>query len=140
MAGVAGFAHTSVMPEEVLEYLRPRSGGIYVDGTLGGGMTLHTEKLDAAMRAMAEKAGLSPEALAEGILDVANATMERAIRVISVERGFDPREFALFSFGGAGGLHACFLAKQLSMPQVFIPKNPGILSAIGMIMADVIKA
>ncbi len=114
-------------------------GRLIPERFLGGGMRLHTEKLDAAMRAMAATAGLAPEALAEGILDVANATMERAIRVISVERGFDPREFALFSFGGAGGLHACFLAKQLSMPRVFIPKNPGILSAIGMIMADVIK-
>ena len=65
--------------------------------------------------------------------------MERAIRVISVERGYDPREFTLFAFGGAGGMHAAYLARQLSIPQVFVPKTPGILSAIGMLMADVIK-
>jgi N-methylhydantoinase A len=82
---------------------------------------------------------LSPLELAEGILDVANTAMERAIRVISVERGYDPREFTLFSFGGAGGMHAAFLARLLSIPKVLLPRNPGILSAIGMIMADVIK-
>ncbi|WP_211204044.1 hydantoinase/oxoprolinase family protein [Chloroherpeton thalassium] len=65
--------------------------------------------------------------------------MERAIRVISVEKGFDPREFSLFSFGGAGGLHCATLARQLSLPRVIVPKNPGILSAFGMVMADVIK-
>ena len=114
-------------------------GRLIPERFLGGGMRLETEALNAAVADMARTAGLSEKALAEGILEVANATMERAIRVISVERGFDPREFTLFSFGGAGGLHACFLAKQLSMPRVFIPKNPGILSAVGMIMADVIK-
>jgi N-methylhydantoinase A len=65
--------------------------------------------------------------------------MEKAIRVISVERGFDPREFSLFTFGGAGGMHAAYLAKLLSIPKVLIPNSPGILSAIGMLMADIIK-
>ena len=59
---------------------------------------------------------------AEGILDVANTAMERAIRVISVERGYDPREFTLFSFGGAGGMHAAFLARLLSIPKVLLPR------------------
>jgi len=106
---------------------------------LGGEMSLETEKLNEAMEAMAEKAGLTPVELAEGILDIANTNMERAIRVISVERGFDPREFTMFSFGGAGGMHCAFLAKLLSIPKLFIPNNPGILSAVGMVMADVIK-
>ena len=88
---------------------------------------------------MATKAGLSASDLAEGILDVANTAMERAIRVISVERGYDPREFALFSFGGAGGMHCAFLARLLEIPKVIIPSHPGILSAAGMLMADVIK-
>ena len=79
-----------------------------------------------------------PEA-ALGIIRVVNSHMERAIRVISVERGHDPRDFTLFSFGGAGGMHAAYLARMLGMPRVLIPKNPGILSAIGMLMADVIK-
>ncbi len=106
---------------------------------LGGEMSLETEKLNKSMEEMAERAGLSPVQLAEGILDIANTNMERAIRVISVERGFDPREFTMFSFGGAGGMHCAFLAKLLSIPKLFIPSNPGILSAVGMVMADVIK-
>lgn len=114
-------------------------GRLIPEHFLGGEMSLETEKLDRAMEAMAEKAGLTPVELAEGILDIANTNMERAIRVISVERGFDPREFTMFSFGGAGGMHCAFLARLLSIPRLFIPGNPGILSAVGMVMADVIK-
>jgi N-methylhydantoinase A len=88
---------------------------------------------------MAKEIGLSTMELAEGILSVANTAMEKAIRVISVEKGYDPREFVLFSFGGAGGMHGPFLARLLNIPKVLVPQNPGILSAIGMIMADVIK-
>jgi N-methylhydantoinase A len=102
-------------------------------------MVLAKEKLDEPFARMAGQAGLSETELAEGILSVANTAMEKAIRVISVEKGYDPREFMLFSFGGAGGMHAAFLARLLNMPQVFVPQNPGILSAIGMLMADVIK-
>jgi len=65
--------------------------------------------------------------------------MEKAIRVVSVERGFDPREFALVSFGGAGGLHACELAKSLSVPRVIVPPLPGALSALGILVSDVVK-
>jgi N-methylhydantoinase A len=114
-------------------------GRLVPDHFLGGEMRLETERLNSAMETMAQAAGLSPQELAEGILDVANANMERAIRVISVERGFDPREFTLFSFGGAGGMHCAFLARLLNMPRVFVPVNAGILSAVGMLMADVIK-
>ncbi|MBG0776192.1 MAG: hydantoinase/oxoprolinase family protein [Desulfovibrionaceae bacterium] len=114
-------------------------GRLIPEHFLGGNMALHTDRLEAAFATMAERTGLAPAEVAEGILAVANTNMERAIRVISVERGFDPREFTLFSFGGAGGLHACNLARLLNMPTVFIPKNPGILSAVGMLMADVIK-
>ncbi len=106
---------------------------------LGGNMKLDVERLDGFFEIMAKEVGLSTMELAEGILSVANASMEKAIRVISVERGFDPREFALFSFGGAGGMHAVFLARLLHIPKVFVPQNPGILSAIGMLMADIIK-
>ncbi len=106
---------------------------------LGGDMHLEVERLKPFFQKMATEAGLGPVELAEGILSVANTAMEKAIRVISVERGFDPREFTLFSFGGAGGMHAAFLARLLNIPRVLIPKDPGILSAIGMLMADVIK-
>lgn len=81
----------------------------------------------------------SVEQFAQGIVDVANATMEKAIRVISVERGHDPRDYALVAFGGAGGLHACDLAGALEMPAVLVPRMPGALSALGILRADVVK-
>ncbi len=114
-------------------------GRLVADYFLGGNMKLDESAVKPYFSAMAKDVGLSEIELAEGILDVANTSMEKAIRVISVERGFDPREFVLFSFGGAGGMHAAFLAKLLHIPKVFIPNNPGILSAIGMLMADIIK-
>ncbi|HDM09933.1 MAG TPA: hydantoinase/oxoprolinase family protein [Desulfobacteraceae bacterium] len=106
---------------------------------LGGNMRLEARRLESYFQEMAGKTGLEKIELAEGILDIANTAMEKAIRVISVERGHDPREFVLFSFGGAGGMHAAFLARLLNIPKVLVPENPGILSAIGMLMADVIK-
>ena len=114
-------------------------GRLVPEHFLGGHMTLDFNRLESHFQKMARESGLTQKALAEGILAVANTAMEKAIRVISVERGFDPSEFALFSFGGAGGLHAVSLARLLNMPTVFVPKNPGILSAVGMLMADVIK-
>ena len=75
---------------------------------------------------------------AQGIVDVANSVMEKAIRVISVERGYDPRDYTLVAFGGAGGLHACDLAAALNIPRVMIPRLPGGLSALGILRADVI--
>jgi N-methylhydantoinase A len=114
-------------------------GRLVPEHFLGGKMTLRQERLAFYFEKMVKNTELTPRELAEGILDVTNAAMERAIRVISVERGYDPREFTLFSFGGAGGMHAAFLARLLNIPKVLFPQNPGILSAIGMLMADVIK-
>jgi N-methylhydantoinase A len=76
---------------------------------------------------------------ASGIVAVSNATMERALRVISVERGHDPRDFSLVSFGGAGGLHAADLARALGMPRVIVPLNPGAFSAFGILVSDIVK-
>jgi N-methylhydantoinase A len=76
---------------------------------------------------------------AQGVLDVVNTNMERALRHISVERGHDPREFTLVPFGGAGGLHAVELARTLRIPRVLLPSSPGALSAIGVVTADVVK-
>lgn len=76
---------------------------------------------------------------AAGVLSVANTNMERALRHISVERGYDPRQFALLPFGGAGGLHAVELARSLRIPTVIAPTSPGALSAIGVAVADVVK-
>ncbi|MCP4116992.1 MAG: hydantoinase/oxoprolinase family protein [Desulfobacteraceae bacterium] len=114
-------------------------GRLVPDHFLGGAMELDFERLKTFFKATAEQTGLTPMELAQGVIDVANAVMEKAIRVISVERGFDPSEFTLFSFGGAGGLHAVDLARLMNIPTVMVPKNPGTLSAMGMLMADVIK-
>ena len=77
--------------------------------------------------------------LAAGIVAVANANMEKALRVISVERGHDPRDFSMVSFGGAGGLHACDLTRALRLAQVIVPPNPGAFSALGVLLSDVVK-
>jgi N-methylhydantoinase A len=114
-------------------------GRLIPEHFLGGNMTLKTDKLKRHFSQMAEDLGLSAIELAEGILSVANTAMEKAIRVISVERGHDPREFTLLTFGGAGAMHAAFLARLLSIPRVLVPNNPGILSAIGMLIADIVK-
>jgi len=114
-------------------------GRLIPEHFLGGNMALEKEKLDPSFNEMAKELNLSTFELAEGILSVANTAMEKAIRVISVERGYDPREFTLLSFGGAGGMHAAYLARLLTIPKVLVPKDPGILSAMGMLMADVIK-
>jgi len=114
-------------------------GRLIPEHFLGGGMTLKEKRLGLYFETMAQKVGLSSRELAQGILDVVNTTMEKAIRIISVEKGYDPREFTLFSFGGAGGMHAAFLARLLNIPKVLIPPNPGTLSAMGVVMADVIK-
>ncbi len=107
---------------------------------LGGGWRLDQGRTRRLMKkAMAKRGFKSLEAFAAGIVAVANAVMERAIRVISVERGHDPRDFALVAFGGAGSLHACDLAESLQFPRVVVPKFPGALSALGILRSDVIK-
>ena len=106
---------------------------------LGGTMKLYPERSRRALERLSSRLKLDAYALAEGIIRVADATMERAIRVISVERGFDTRDFALLSFGGAGGMHACSLAQKLRIPTVIVPKNAGVLSALGMLLSDTIK-
>jgi N-methylhydantoinase A len=85
------------------------------------------------------KAFRTPSELARGMIAVVNGNMERALRVISVERGHDPRDFALISFGGAGGLHAADLARALGIARVIVPQNPGGFSALGVLLADIVK-
>jgi N-methylhydantoinase A len=114
-------------------------GRLHPGWFLGGQMRLEVERTTAAVQAFARQLRLSPEAACQGIVEVANANMEGAIRVISVERGYDPREFLLISFGGAGGMHAADLARRLSIPEVLVPANPGILSAFGMVISDYIQ-
>lgn len=111
-------------------------GRLHPDWFLGGQMRLDVGRTRTAVETFARALHMPAEAACQGIIEVANANMEGAIRVISVERGYDPREFLLVSFGGAGGMHAADLARRLSIPEVLIPAHPGILSAFGMLISD----
>ena len=106
---------------------------------LGGAMPLFPERLPELFAVLGASAGLSAIEAAEGVVAVAESAMERAIRVISVERGHDPAEFALLSYGGAGGLHAVSLARLLGVETVVVPRHPGLFSALGMLFADVVR-
>jgi N-methylhydantoinase A len=112
---------------------------------LGGAMPLDVDRaagyLDRFAQVMSRVSGrrVNREQAALGILDVANANMERALRKISIERGYDPRDFTLVCFGGAGGLHICALAQALRIRRIIVPVSPGTLSALGMLLADVQK-
>ncbi len=110
-------------------------GRIPADARLAGEMPLDLAAATQAITSGAAEFAIDPVEFAKGIIDVANASMVRAIKVISVERGKDPREFKLVSFGGAGGLHACALAEDLGINTVVIPAMPGLLSAYGMLKA-----
>jgi N-methylhydantoinase A len=108
---------------------------------LGGDFTLDLNRARRVTQEWLEKQNskLTLDQFAAGVIRVVNATMEKAIRVVSIERGRDPRQFALVAFGGAGGLHACALAEALSIPHVIIPALPGALSALGILASDVVK-
>jgi N-methylhydantoinase A len=112
-------------------------------GRLGGGLAGGSVKLDvelarqAVRKTIAEPFKLSLEEAADAILRVANANMADAVRLISISRGYDPRDFALVAFGGAGALHGVAIAQELSIPAVIVPPNPGITSAMGCLLVDI---
>ena len=108
---------------------------------LGGEFTLDLMRTQDIVGKWLRQSGskLSVTEFAAGVVRVVNATMEKAIRVVSIERGYDAREFALVAFGGAGGLHACELAEALGIPRVIVPAMPGALSAFGILVSDVVK-
>jgi N-methylhydantoinase A len=114
-------------------------GRLAADHFLGGTMRLDEGRAWEAVGRLGESMGLSAERCALGMVEVVNAHMERALRVISVERGHDPADFCLVAFGGAGGLHAADLARRLGIPQVLISPYASTLSALGMLTADVVK-
>ncbi len=117
----------------VLGRLRPKA-------FLGGAMALEPERSWKALGALARRMGAGgPEEAAQGIVDVVEANMERAIRLITVERGQDPQTACLVAFGGAAALHACSLAETLAMSSVLVPASPGLLSARGMMGAPVVR-
>jgi N-methylhydantoinase A len=108
---------------------------------LGGDFTLDLERTRRLVAEWLKRQAVkfTTEEFAAGVIRVVNSTMEKAIRVVSVERGYDSRDFTLVAFGGAGGLHACELAEALSIPRVMIPALPGALSAFGILVSDVVK-
>lgn len=114
-------------------------GRLDADHFLGGRMKLEVERTRAYMEELARRLDLPLATAAWGVIRVVNSNMERAIRTISVERGYDPRRFTLVAFGGAGPLHACELAAALRIPRVLVPLHPGVLSALGMVLADAMK-
>ncbi|MYA87477.1 MAG: hydantoinase/oxoprolinase family protein [Boseongicola sp. SB0662_bin_57] len=111
-------------------------GRLDPSGLLDGTMPLDVEAARAAIQPVAERIGFTVEAAAIGIIDIVVANMARAVRMISVERGYDPRDMALMSFGGAGGLHAVEVARSLGVRRVIVPESPGILCAKGLVVAD----
>ncbi len=112
-------------------------GRILPDRFLGGEFALNADAARRAVEQLGRPLGLSLRETALGIVRIANASMERALRRVSVERGYDPKEYALVPFGGAGPLHACELADALSIRRILLPPQPGVLSALGLLMADV---
>jgi len=114
-------------------------GRIAAGQFLGGGMAILPDRAAEAVDRIATQLSLSREQAAAGILRVANANMERAIRAVSIERGYDPREFTLVAFGGGGGLHACELAAELGVKTIAVPRYAEGLSALGMLLADRVR-
>jgi N-methylhydantoinase A len=114
-------------------------GRLHPDHFLGGRMALDRAAAESAAVPLAERLGLGVTELARGVIRVANAKMEQAIRVISIERGFDPRAFTLIPFGGAGPMHVLDLAAALHIERVLVPRYPGVLSALGLTLADFVK-
>ncbi len=113
----------------VLQTLNPRF-------LLGGRMPVRQDLADAAIARLAASSEWTKMATAQGIISVVTANMARAIRVICVQRGHDPRDYTLVAFGGAGPLHAARLAKELDIGRILVPRNPGILCAMGLLLTD----
>jgi len=114
-------------------------GRLPAEHFLGGIMKLQEDRAFKVMEKLGAGLGLDTIQAAQGVIDVINAHMERALRLVTVERGYDPESFTLLSFGGAGGLHAATLAGRLSIPRVIVPPLAATLSAFGMLVADVVK-
>ena len=107
------------------------------DSLIGGAMTLDRAAADSAVTAFGARLGMGTIEAARAIIRVANANMADAVRLISIRRGYDPREFALVAFGGAGALHGADIARELAIPTVLVPPNPGITSALGCLLVDI---
>ncbi len=116
----------------LLGRLNPRS-------LLGGEMSIHPEEAWASLRRLGDKLGMGVEEAAVGVVRLANSMMSKILRIVSVERGYDPRNFTLVAFGGAGPMHVCALAEELEIGKVIVPPNPGMFSALGLLTADLFQ-
>ena len=116
-------------------------GRLRAERFLGGSFMLDAARTRRTVEKwlLRRRSRLSVEQFAAGVVRVVNASMEKAIRVVSIERGYDPRDFTLVAFGGAGAMHACELARALGIPRVLVPALPGALSALGILRSDVVK-
>ena len=114
-------------------------GRMLPDNFLGGRMTLDRQRAVGLIAELASQISLSVQETALGVIRVVNANMARAIRATSQERGYDPRQFTMVPFGGAGPMHCCELAHEMGIPRVLVPARPGILSALGVAIADIVK-
>ena len=103
---------------------------------LSGGMSIYPDKGKAALEELGGKVGLDAEEAAVSIVRIANSMMGKILRIVSVERGYDPRGFTLVAFGGAGPMHVCALAEELEVGKIVVPPNPGMFSALGLLTAD----
>ena len=128
--GAGGTEATNTDANMVLGALKP-------EGLAGGAMKLRPALAQEAVQRIADRLGMDVTKAANGIITVSNANMVQAMRQVTTERGYDPREFALVAFGGAGPLHCAELALQMSIPKVIVPPNPGLTSALGLLFADV---
>ena len=128
--GFGGTQATVTDANVMLGYLNP-------DYFLGGKMKIFPERSHDAIAELGRKLGLEPVAVAHGIYELANARMGSALRLITVQRGIDPREFALVAFGGAGPIHVVKVAEQFRIPTIIIPPSPGVASAYGLLVSDV---
>jgi N-methylhydantoinase A len=111
-------------------------GHLHEDAPLAGGVRLDRDAAERVMGPLAEQLGLPLEAAAAGVVEVASAAMAQAVRVVTVQRGIDPRELALVPFGGAGPLHAAQIAEELGMRRILVPVASGVLSAFGLVVAE----
>ena len=110
-------------------------GLLATDRPLAGGVALDRDAAERAVAGLAVQLGLEPLACAEGIVRVANAEMVRALRVVTVQRGIDPRRYALLAFGGAGPLHAAAIADELGITEIVCPRASGVLAALGLVVS-----
>jgi N-methylhydantoinase A len=128
--GFGGTQATVTDANVMLGYLNP-------DYFLGGKMKIFPQRSRTAIEALAGRLNLPPVAVAHGIYELANTKMGSALRLITVQRGIDPREFALVAFGGAGPIHVVKVAEQFRIPTIIIPPSPGVASAFGLLVSDV---